>query len=138
MSRAGGDGGKRRSWICVDGPQQAARDREQGRQGGAPERHRARVDERGSARGRAQGRDGEPPAQAGAVRRRDAGIERRRRADGRSRDERTADDGQRVNAHAPWGILVPAGGLPIRFWIGYNRWFSPSTRCGWYWEVVQR
>ena len=55
----GGHGGKRRSWICVNGPKQAARDRKQGRQGRTSKRHGSRVDQRRSPRSRPQGRHGE-------------------------------------------------------------------------------
>src|SRR5262249_29839425 len=67
MGGRGGWRGKRGSWLGNDGPEQAAGDREQGRQGGASEGHSARVDQRGSARGRPQGRHGEPPPEAGAA-----------------------------------------------------------------------
>src|SRR3712207_8106849 len=44
--------GKGRSRFCFDGSGQAARDCQQGWQGGAPERHRARMDERRGTRDR--------------------------------------------------------------------------------------
>ena len=50
--------GNRRPWFRVDGQEQAARNREQGRQGRAPQGCRARVDQRRSARGGTQGRTG--------------------------------------------------------------------------------
>ena len=53
--------GQRRSRVCIDGPDEAARDRQQGRARGARQGHRARVERRGSSRGRPQRRAGEPP-----------------------------------------------------------------------------
>jgi len=61
-------GGQGRPWICIDGPEQTARHRKQGWQGGAPERHGARVDERGSARSGSERRHGESSPQAGTAR----------------------------------------------------------------------
>src|SRR5919204_2883756 len=59
--------GKRGSRFCVDGSGQAARDRQQGREGCASEGNGARVDQRGSARGWPQGRNGESSSEAAAV-----------------------------------------------------------------------
>jgi catalase len=47
--------------LCRDGPAAPARDRQPRRQGGAPEGHRARVQQRRGPRGRQQGRPGRAP-----------------------------------------------------------------------------
>ena len=97
-------GGQGRSWICIDGPEQTARHCEQGRQGGAPERHGSRVDERGSARSGPERRHGESSPQAGAAgtQNTDAGRRPDRRQHAGIDDwrygESGSDDGDRQSA----------------------------------------
>src|SRR6185369_4269003 len=115
--------------------------REQGREGCAPEGYGARVDERRSARGGPEGRDGEPSPQAGTTAAADTGRQSDRqhaRIDSERRPEPRADDGNRQSALATTHSEAPRGQprrLPLPFWNGYNRWF---TRRDWHWEVVQR
>ena len=87
-AHGGGDGGQRRPGFCIDGSEQTTRYCEQRGQGRTPERDRARVDERGSARRGAQRRCGEPSSEVGAASSRRACAGRRRSKRRRGDDKR--------------------------------------------------
>ena len=96
--------------------------------------HGARVDERRSARGRAQGRHGEPSAQAGAASSQ-ATTEHEHDGPSAAIEQVGGDEPRSTVAGLAQCCACLTG---CRSASGYNRKFSPRPRRDWYWEVVQR